>query len=39
MLDTSLLGSIARQMLSADEVEVGGKWLRSGAPASKVSRP
>lgn len=27
MLDTSLLGSIARQMMSADEVEVGGKRL------------
>ena len=27
MLDTSLLGSIAKQMMSADEVEVGGKRL------------
>ena len=27
MLDTSLLSSIARQLLSADEVEVGGKRL------------
>jgi hypothetical protein len=27
MLDTSLLGSVARQMMSADEVEVGGKRL------------
>ena len=27
MLDTSLLSSVARQLLSADEVEVGGKRL------------
>ena len=28
MLDTSLLGSIARQMLGGDEVEIEGKRLR-----------
>jgi hypothetical protein len=27
MLDTSLLGSVARQMMGGDEVEVGGKRL------------
>jgi len=34
MLDTSLLSSVARQMMSADEVEVEGKRLSAG----KVNR-
>jgi hypothetical protein len=36
MLDTSLLSSVARQMMSADEVEVEGKRLPSAAPAGRV---
>jgi hypothetical protein len=34
MLDTSLLSSIAKQMMSAGEVEVEGKWL----PVRRTSR-
>jgi hypothetical protein len=32
MLDTSLLSSVARQLLSADEVEVEGKRLPPDSP-------